>query len=149
MTEKPVSKTQERVLNLFRFQGAENYTHATRILTAANLPGDGVPRGETWRSVKKMTDEQLTAVLPKPKVTEREVAAPKFHRWTHGDAIAAAKKRGALNEKLRAAGYRWYKDDEESAEHDITVDSAESEWVLLDPDGNEVSVAEAKRRLGI
>lgn len=57
------SKTQARVLKLIGRNVPENYEDAARLLEDARLPSDGMPRGATWRSVAKMSDDELVAAL--------------------------------------------------------------------------------------
>lgn len=145
MAEAKASATQVRVINLFQLQTAETYAHAAQILKTAGLPADGCPEGKTWRDVKKMSDDELRAALPAPVAVEKTVEVPVFKKRTWGDAIAAAKARRDLNEKLRAAGYRWSK---EYTTNNMNED-AEEVWVLYAPTGEAVSLAAAKRAIGI
>lgn len=155
MSDAPVSATQLRVCKLFGFQEPQTYAHAAAILTAAGLPADGVPAGETWRSVKKLTDEQLRAALPQPQAAEpvnwptgeeRRLAA--IERRRQYEERRAARER--LNAQLKAAGYRWRKVVPVDADTDgLPGGDEEWEWVLLDPAGNETTLAAAKAALGI
>jgi hypothetical protein len=63
MSETPTSKSQQRAIRVKALAGASTYTEASQILENAGLPGDGIPRGETWRSAAKLTDQQLDALL--------------------------------------------------------------------------------------
>lgn len=81
-------------------------------------------------------------------------------RRTNGDIIrekkAASRQRDAQNAILRQHGYRWHKEDAESMDafganafESTYGGHLDSVWILTDPDGREVSVAEAFRRIGV
>lgn len=70
----PISATQRRVCALYGIQHDDSYDMARRALEAAGLPGDGCPAGHTWRSVKKLADDELRALLPAPTTTAAPVA---------------------------------------------------------------------------
>lgn len=57
------SKTQIRVLNLLSLRVSDDYDENAKTLENISLPRDAMPRGETWRSVAKLSDAELLAKL--------------------------------------------------------------------------------------
>lgn len=84
MAEHPIGKTQQRVLDLVGLSCDGTYDHAARTLEAAGLPRDGIPSGQTWRTVAKLADTELVALLPTavtvaaPVADSREAKAERF-----------------------------------------------------------------------
>lgn len=82
-------------------------------------------------------------------------------RRTEGDRLralkAASRQRDAQNAILRANGYRWERDeigseDDWAGAGSLGAGIGEAvgyRWTLIAPDGTEVSVAEAFRRIGV
>jgi hypothetical protein len=74
MAITPISATQQRVTALYELSHDDSYDMAARVLEAAGLPRDGVPAGHTWRTVKKLSDDELRAALPTPVAVAAPVA---------------------------------------------------------------------------
>ena len=98
MAETPISATQQRVVSLLALETDGTYAHAAQVLAAAGLPSDGVPSGHTWRTVKKLSDAELTALLVPDAETAMMAKTPETaaerNRRIAGEAHAARKARG-------------------------------------------------------
>ncbi|NLM38379.1 MAG: hypothetical protein GX202_09680 [Firmicutes bacterium] len=143
MAEPKASATQERVCKLYGLKHNGTYTHAAAVLEAAGLPKSGCPDGHDWRSVKKLTDDELKNLLG-PASDPGEVEVKQYRRRTWGDEIREAKARRRRNEELKAKGYRWVKRDLDDGAFGLGDCGYEwvlvgpDEWVLVGPDGKEV-----------
>jgi len=145
MAELKASATQERVCGLYGLKHNGTYAHAAAVLEAAGLPKDGCPAGHTWRSVKKLSDDELKNLLG-PASDPGEVEVKQYRRRTWGDEIREAKARRRRNEELKAKGYRWVKVPIGPSVQELLLtggfDSYEEpggeRWALIGPDGKEV-----------
>lgn len=77
MSETPSSKSQQRIMDLLGIEHDGTYSHAARILEAQNLPTDGLPLGETWRTAGKLSDADLLTALGNPTAQTVAVADTK------------------------------------------------------------------------
>ena len=59
----PVSKTQKRAMKLAGLVKCDDYATAAKSLESARLPGDGIPAGQTWRTIAKLSDSELLTLL--------------------------------------------------------------------------------------
>lgn len=145
MAELKASATQERICEIYKFQHNGSYAHAAAVLEAAGLPKDGCPDGHDWRSVKKLTDDELKDLLGAAG-DPGDVEIKQYRRRTLGDEIREAKARRRLNEELKAKGFRWVKVPGGPSAHEMFIsggfDSLEEpageRWALIGPDGKEV-----------
>jgi len=144
VADTPISKTQERVTGLLGIETDGTYSHAARLLQAAGLPGDGVPDGHTWRTVKKLSDADLLALLrPDP---ERALMAGSDTRPTaetrppRQSWYQRAKEFRRQVEANKAAGLVW--DPEERAWRDPVEVRLEDEFGIYRISGSAVVPAE-------
>lgn len=89
----------------------------------------------------------------------RNGSAKPVIRRTNGDRIrerkANSRSREAVNAILRQHGYRWSREDAESMDafgagvFESMYGNVSHVWTLMAPDGSEVSVNEAFRRIGV
>jgi hypothetical protein len=63
MADTPISKSQVRALIVLGLYASSDYNSAASALENAGFPADGVPCGHTWRTAKKLNDDQLRQVL--------------------------------------------------------------------------------------
>ena len=145
MAEPKASATQERVCGLYGLKHNGTYAHAAAVLEAAGLPKSGCPKGHDWRSVKKLSDDELRDLLG-PASDPGEVEVKQYRCRTWGDEIREAKARRRRNEELKAKGYRWVKVPIGPSVQELLLtggfDSYEEpggeRWALIGPDGKEV-----------
>lgn len=146
MADVPSSNTQDRVMRLFGLLNDGTYAHASQVLEAAGLPSDGVPAGMTWRSVKKLSDDELRAVLPAsavcsstvPTLAEQREAAQREHQQRRLEQ----RERDRTNAFLREHGFHWTRMALPDSPSPL-MDDWQERWVLLDPQGNVTTVASA------
>lgn len=116
MAATPTSKSQTRTMAMFALECDGTYEHATRVLENAGLPGDGVPRGHTWRSMKKLSDAELLAALPSPTRSERTVATTR--------EVRAANNRGSWYQQAKARAAQPYEAPEDEEDRDLREHAA-------------------------
>lgn len=163
MAKITASKMQVRVLELLGKEHDGSYDMAARLLEEMGLPKNGVPADHTPASAKKLTDEELTALLPKADTdveveTEAERKAREKREAYERKQEAHARnmerderlmERQKQNDALRAAGYRWVKYTEEDREaFDPEYYMKNDAWVLVDANGKPVNLEEALKAAG-
>ena len=93
-------------------------------------------------------DEAISAAKEAYETWKTTRANP-IIRKTAGDYLRESKKRNETNALLRAHGYLWHKEDEESMDmfgataFESIYGNASEVWVLTAPDGRAVSVSQA------
>lgn len=95
MAETPISSSQRRAAGLAGLETNGTYAHAASVLSAAGLPSDGCPSGHDWRSAKKLSDAELTALL----VPSRDVVAQQYESAADRNLRIAAEQRQARKER--------------------------------------------------
>lgn len=59
MAETMTSKSQARACKIANLKPGETYDETKDILISAGLQGSGIPNGHTWRTAKKLSDDEL------------------------------------------------------------------------------------------
>lgn len=151
--QTPSSRTQDRILELLGFDFDGTYPHAARTLEDAGLPANGMISDLDAREIKKLSDEELRAMLPEAvEATDVKTTASIVAEKNQAvrDAKAARKQRVKTNDRLRAHGFRWIK----TAGHADNIhprdldamdrsDAGMSDWMLVDSSGNQTTVGAA------
>lgn len=113
MSETPSSKSQIRLMDLLGIEHDGSYSHAARSLEAQNLPTDGLPFGETWRTAGKLSDSELLAKLGNPVARTAAVATTKEvkaeRHQAHREYIKSTERRSHENREMVfvSGGLQW------------------------------------------
>lgn len=129
--EFPTSASQDRMIRLFSLTCDGTTDHAKAVLSAAGLPGNGIPSGLSPAAARKLTDDALVAMFPSAS-TEGAVEAgtaatdaAKAERNRRDDEYRAREKaaRDAETARIRAwrDGETLDRQDEEDADREAVA----------------------------
>ena len=57
----PTSNSQARLLKLLNASVPGEYSEAAKLLESLGMRRDAIPQGGTWRTAKKLSDDELLA----------------------------------------------------------------------------------------